>query len=415
MFKKIFKTKSQNLNLLFIAIHKFIFSKILSSELKIKTCLIFKESLKKRNFSAFIFLSFIFYKSYSGLSFDIGLLSLILSSLISFSISHFVLNEFEYSANIYIGLIQRLIIYNIIIIFGLAFAFYLFYLFGLIPTLGPNYCFQALSGEEDNLTNKNKEILTVKTETDDKNNEYYNFKIEKKLLDSYMQFGPNVAEVSKFTANKIIPNLGAGTAAGYATASTIKSTSGLPPVQRAAAIFASALITITATKVGLELGTALTKQTFLDDLIKESPQALNARKPDDIIPSLEPNIINSTLENNDLTSPLQDLLIYSFALDICILLSIVTLLVIIFNRYVYSFNLNFINSILNKYIHIKWSNWFNKKLNTGIDYNNKFVLIMFIINSIGLILMIFLKIFITSELLVNIDSYIAVHNYIHCK
>jgi hypothetical protein len=408
MLKKIFKTISQYLNILFSDIHNFIYSNFLSSKLTNKIYFFLKKSLG--NFSALIFLILIFYNFYNGISFDIGLLSLTISFLISFALSHFILSDFKYSANIFISLFQRLIIYLLIFIIGAAFFSFAFYLFSFfnINLIQTAYC---SSGEEGNLTNKfsDKEVLTVKTETDDTNNEYYNFKIEKKLFENALQ---TVAETSKFAANKFIPNLGAGAAAGAAATATIKSTGGLPLFPRAAAIGGSTLITATATKVGLELGATLTQKTELESLIKNSP---HADPNPDRIPSPDPNIINSILESNDITSPLQDLLLYSFVLDIMILISIISLLIIIFNRYINSCNLSFFNSIFNKYIPIKYRNWFQKYLNTGIDYNNRFMLIMFIINSIGLILMILLKIFITSELFINIDSHIAVHNYIHSK
>ena len=57
--------------------------------------------------------------------------------------------------------------------------------------------------------------------------------------------------------------------------------------------------------------------------------------------------------------------------------------------------------------------WFNR--NRGIDYNNKLVLFLFIINTILLFFLVLLKLVISSTLLINIDSYINVHNYIHGK
>lgn len=351
----------------------------------------------------FIFLIIIIYKFYSGLNFDIGLLGLIISFLISFTISNFVLNKFKFSKNIYIRFIQRFVIYNIIFITVIAFIIYLSSLFNLIPTI---YC----SNGEDNISNKGKDVIKVNSETDDTNKEYYNFKISKNLFDNGLH---TVGEASKMAVDKVVPNIGAGAAAGTAAAAAVKATSGLPPLQRAGAVAATALVTAASTKVGLDIGNAISKNTDFSGVIKNSPHA----NPDIMAtpPSPDSLIINSTLESSDITSPLQDLLIYSFTLDIFILLLLISLLIIIFNRYILSFNLNFINSILNKYISIKIRNWFNKYLNTGIDYNNKLVLFMFIINSIGLFLIVLLKIFLSSELLINIDSYIEVHNYIHYK
>jgi hypothetical protein len=91
--------------------------------------LIFNGSFNIINFNALIFLCFITYKFYAGLSFDIGLLSLIIPFLISFVLSNFVLNKFKYSENIYIRFSQKFLIYNIIFIIATGFTIYLLFLF----------------------------------------------------------------------------------------------------------------------------------------------------------------------------------------------------------------------------------------------------------------------------------------------
>jgi hypothetical protein len=57
----------------------------------------------KFNIISFIVLTIIIYRFYSVSSFDIGLLSLIISFLISLVLTNFILNKFEFSKNIYIG------------------------------------------------------------------------------------------------------------------------------------------------------------------------------------------------------------------------------------------------------------------------------------------------------------------------
>jgi competence protein ComGC len=71
------------------------------------------------------------------------------------------------------------------------------------------------------------------------------------------------------------------------------------------------------------------------------------------------DIILSPLEK---TSPLQDLLMYSITLDIIILILLISILLLIFNRYIVKYNLTFINYLIqqtgvNKYIPIKFINW----------------------------------------------------------
>ena len=93
--------------------------------------------------------------------------------------------------------------------------------------------------------------------------------------------------------------------------------------------------------------------------------------------------INSPFDNDGrdgflqlLVRTLQDLLLYSFILDILILVLLIAILVIIFNRYIFKYNLAFIESIINKYMPIKFRKWFN--INKGIDFNNKLVLFIFV-------------------------------------
>ena len=81
----------------------------------------------------FITISIFIYKFIRGLSFDIGLLSLITSFIISFAIYNFVLDKFSYSENKYIGFIQRFLFYNFIFIISI-YGFIL-YVFDLIPTI----------------------------------------------------------------------------------------------------------------------------------------------------------------------------------------------------------------------------------------------------------------------------------------
>ena len=92
----------------------------------------FYHKLTGLTFYSFIFVALIICKFISGLSFDIGLLSLIFSFLLSFSISNFLLNKFKYSENIYIRFFQRFLIYNIVLfLFIFVFLFFNLHLFFL--------------------------------------------------------------------------------------------------------------------------------------------------------------------------------------------------------------------------------------------------------------------------------------------
>jgi len=76
------------------------------------------------SFTVIFIIIFSFYLN-MDISFDIGLLSLIISFLLSFVFTSFVLNKFEYSKNIYIGFIQKFLIYIIISITGAILLLYI--------------------------------------------------------------------------------------------------------------------------------------------------------------------------------------------------------------------------------------------------------------------------------------------------
>ena len=183
----------------------------------------FYHKLTGLTFYSFIFVALIICKFISGLSFDIGLLSLIFSFLLSFSISNFLLNKFKYSENIYIRFFQRFLIYNIVLFLFI----FVFLFFNLLPT------FYFSSGEE-----------------------YYEIKINKNLVDNTLQ---TVGEATKISVEKIGFNMGAGAAAGQVAGQAFKATSGLPPLQRSfrGEIGIMALVTAASVKLGLEIGSLI--------------------------------------------------------------------------------------------------------------------------------------------------------------
>ena len=151
--------------------------------------------------------------------------------------------------------------------------------------------------------------------------------MDKNAVDKTFQ---NVGNVSKIAIEKIIPNVGAGAAAGSAAAAAIKASGHLPPLQRAALVGGTTLITAASAKFGLDIGSAISKNSNLEGLIKNSEHANPA--PNSIPSPDRDSFINSALESGDITSPLQDLLLYSCIVDIFILFIVISLIIIIFNR-----------------------------------------------------------------------------------
>jgi len=339
------------------------------------------------NIINFLFIIFIFMFVYFSASFDFDILnhslsfnldftstSLIVSFLtflISFSITDYILNKFKYSENFFIRFIQRFIIYNLIII-SVVFIFYnVLNLFNLHSII---FCDDNSSGD-NNFNNNVKDVLKMTTQTDVKKVEYYKFEIKKTIFDNAIK---TAGEFSKTVLDKHAPNLGICAAAGSSTSAALKNSVGMPPLQRLAFVGGSSLVTTTGIKADIKIGDKLSNNFEIEKMIQNSPYA---NPPIDRPHSPDPNFtfINSPLEDN-VTSPLQELLLDTFFLDVVNCLLIIILLLIIFNRYIVKYNLNFINLIIinNKFVPNFIKTILNKTTNTNIDYNNKFMFFMFI-------------------------------------
>jgi hypothetical protein len=138
------------------------------------------------------------------------------------------------------------------------------------------------------------------SETDTEIKEYYNLKLNKDLVDNSLN---NVGESSKVVVEKIVPELGVSVAVDAATSAAVKTTVGMPLPQRMLTIGTIGAVSAIGTKIGLGVGNSITKNMDIKNIIKNSPHAdLNP----DRIPSPDMNFINSPLERNELTSPIQE-------------------------------------------------------------------------------------------------------------
>ena len=118
-------------------------------------------------------------------------------------------------------------------------------------------------------------------------------------------------------------------------------------------------------------------------------------------------------------SPLEELLGYQLTLNVLIIILIIFMLYILFNRYILKYNVKFIIYLVQKFDYFMFANkstratdWIKHKLNKGIDYNNSFMFILFIINSILLVINLLLNFYVSAELYGNIDYYVKVYNEI---
>ncbi len=350
-----------------------------------------------------------------------SLIGFSISLLISALISTYVLNNFKYSKNIVLRFLQKMIIFNIIILF-ILFIFY--YFSSLLGFIGFTSVYCSSGSIEDSLSQspKSKEILSITLENDSStevsneenirgepkntndNNDHYVIKLNKNALH-------NTAKVFVENAGQALKHFGenwaAGAAGGASGVAMVKATSGMAPLPRVALVGSTALVATTGVKVGQEIGKAITSNDIFANSMKESPHS----NPDpERIPSPDPDIINSPLENGDLYSPLEIILISMLKLNVLTIILMIILLLLLFYRYFLEQNINIISSFVNKFMSNNFKEWYFKKINSGLNYKNKFVLIMFIIISILLIIFICMNIYANLELINNIDKYILVYN-----
>jgi hypothetical protein len=260
----------------------------------------------------------------------------------------------------------------------------------------------ATGGSNDSI----KDVISVR-ETEEDNKKYYDFRVRKDYADKALKFASDLAKngLTDSSSNKAAAGAGALAALGV-----FKATGRLALGPRMAAIGTTSAMATAGAKAGLEIGKALIDNIDIVQSVKDSKHS----NPDpDRIPSPDIDIINSALENGDLISPLEVLLNSQFSLNVLIFFLIFSLLFLTFYKFFFKENINLIrkylplpNNIKDKYINY---------LDNSANYNSKFILIMFILDSLLLILFLLLNLFVSAELSNNIDNYVIVYNYIHNK
>lgn len=276
-------------------------------------------------------------------------------------------NEMEF--NSYIFNFIKYFIWRTIIFASLGISLNLYFDLNII------YC----DDESDTSNNNNNS----------KNEKSYNYSgnIDKGIIKEVVQ---GVVE----GVGNIVPVV-AGSIAGVGLGSAIiKSSSGLPPLQKAALGVATAVTGSLGVTVTSGVGKEITK-----NILKKNENLKSKDSSDD-------DIISSILEFGDDMSPLQALLNYEIIICLLILFHIVILILILFNKLYVSGSINLISKLINKNILVKYEKYKIMVEKLG----NRFLILLFIINVIFLIGYILLLIYINFELSSNLDDYINVHN-----
>lgn len=222
------------------------------------------------------------------------MLQLIILTLFSFAAFLFISDNFKYSNNNFIKLIQKFVIFNsilaLIFLIGLILYFLILEYGFLILNILQVFCDSDDEEVGEGENPKGKDQLQVTSNTDDnKKDDSYLSKESKKVLESTLEKGH---EIIMEGIKHVAPQLGVTAAAGKAAVEVIKQTSGMAPAPRALAVGTVAAATAAGTMIGIGL--------FKD-------RATNTEKTDEIntegrnSPSnFDKGLINSVLEENEI-------------------------------------------------------------------------------------------------------------------
>lgn len=290
----------------------------------------------------------------------------IIITLISFLIFTFGLDRFKFSRNSTIRILQQLLfIILLIVILGIVYLKTPIYCSSDDGDVVKSYLTQTDTHSTDtystkthstkgdmgfkdvsnNLDSKNTSQVQHESSKEEsisvtKNSTSYTITVNKDVVEKGFEV---LGEAVSKSIETIIPNSGAGAAAGAIGAGVFKATSSLPPLQRITTVGITTLVGAASAKVGIDIGTSLVKHGART--VKNSPYA----DPDmEEIPSPDGEFfINSLLESSD--SSLLFILIRSeFLLNLFIFILIISFLILIFNKYILSYNIETLSNFFAK-------------------------------------------------------------------
>jgi hypothetical protein len=348
----------------------------------------------------------------------------ILITLISFLIFTFGLDRFKFSKSFTIRILQQVL-----------FSILLIIILGVVWLQAPIYCSSddceivktyitqtgtdstkgdmEFTGVSNNLDSKNpyqaqSELESSKKESISitKDNNSYTIVVNKEAVEKGLEV---LGEALSKSIETIVPNSGAGAAAGAIGASVFKATSSLPPLQRLTTVGVTTLVAAASAKVGIDVGTSIVKHgtSSVKNSAYADPNVERVPSPDS-----DYFYINSLLESGESTdSSLLFILIRSeFLLNLLILILIISFLFLIFNKYILSYNIETLSNFVAKRSK-KMQEWLiNKNIqNKSNFYSQKIFFVLFIINTVLLLYMLILNLFISALLLTNLEGYIQDH------
>ena len=223
----------------------------------------------------------------------IDLFQLIILSLFSFAVFVFRSDNYKFSNNKFIYLLQKILFYIlyfalIVLVFGL-----IFFVVGNLSIFDPIFCGESEDGSSNNneKSPKEKDVARVSENTQ---NDTYTVEVKKKIVDVALEKG---AEIIAEGIKEVVPKLGVASAAGSAAKAAVKHTTGMAPLPRAIVVGSVTLATAAGTSIGIELGKAVTENTQKKGEIAAS----NLDKDGSNSPTeFDRGFINSVLEDNEI-------------------------------------------------------------------------------------------------------------------
>jgi hypothetical protein len=378
-------------------------------------CLIFKHNFNNI-ISIFvlgiIFVFFCFSISFSELSI-LKSLFYVFVGIISLTFSLIISKLYNWSENFFIRTVQKSIFYGILFFVGNLLLIY----FGGPPIGAVNikslfsviHCDSDDENDEpdgEDLSAPGQDKFKIETIKDENNKEYY--KVQGQIGKNVVhEIGEKIVKGVKQGIINIGPSIGVTAAGGTVGAAMVKSTQGLPPLQRLALIGGSVGVSTAASKVGLEGGKYLVNNIDIVETIKNSkhsdPNVDNIPSPSD-----SNFTINSPLEEE---IPLLGLLNSILSLNVLELFLIIIIIVVLNNNYLRKLFIKQIKMLKVKYVPVKYVKIHNlvDKL-TSFAHNDKFdkiIILVYLLLLLGIKLM---NIYFITELNTNIDDFILVYN-----
>jgi hypothetical protein len=252
----------------------------------------------------------------------------------------------------------------------------------------------------DSTSNDNKSTVSL----DNKDKDVYTVSMNKETVNKLID---TAGDIIKHAVDTGLPSLGAAGAGGTVAAAIIKSSTMSAGPRAALAVTAGTAMAGGVAGV-LHGVNALAKNLSNSSELKDS--AVDSRAPSPI----DSTFINSP---NDITSPLQDLILSQFILNLVVFILFFILLLFFLNKIIVSYNINFISSLITRYCSTETKERIEKifNKNRSISFNDKFFKITMTMISIAIIFFLIVNIFFSYELLTKIEDYVMVYNDIHKK